>query len=125
MGAEVVGGLLTHSLALLADAGHMLSDAAALGLSLFALRMAQRRPADPLRTYGYHRAEILDALANGAALLAIAVLIAVEAVDRLRAPEAIAAPGMLAVATGGLLVNVVALALLHGSRDASLNTRGA
>jgi cobalt-zinc-cadmium efflux system protein len=125
MVAEAVGGWLTNSLALLADAGHMLSDAAALGLSLFALRLARQRPADPLRTYGYYRAEILAALANGATLVAISVLIAVEAIARLRRPEAVDAKGMLVVATGGLLVNLVALALLHGSRDESLNTRGA
>ncbi len=126
MGAEVVGGLLTHSLALLADAGHMLSDAAALALSLFALWIVDRRPPGSLRTYGYYRAEILAALVNGAALVAIAILIAVEAVARLREPAAaVNAPGMTAVAAGGLLVNLVALALLHGSRRDSLNLRGA
>ena len=125
MFAEAIGGLVTHSLALLADAGHMLSDAAALGLSLFALRMAQRRPADPLRTYGYYRAEILAALANGAALVAISLLIAVEAVGRLRQPSDVEPRGMLAIAAGGLLVNLISLALLHGLRDASLNARGA
>ncbi|HXT19865.1 MAG TPA: cation diffusion facilitator family transporter [Thermoanaerobaculia bacterium] len=125
MGAEVVGGLLTHSLALLADAGHMLSDAAALALSLFALWVVDRRRPGPLSTYGYYRAEILAALVNGAALVAIAILIAVEAVARLRAPAAVDAPGMTAVAAGGLVVNLVALALLHGSRGESLNLRGA
>jgi cobalt-zinc-cadmium efflux system protein len=125
MGAEVVGGLLTNSLALLADAGHMLSDAAALALSAFALWIADRRPPNPLRTYGYYRAEILAALVNGAALVAIAILIAVEAVGRLREPPAVQAAGMVAIAAGGLLVNLVALALLHGSRGDSLNLRGA
>src|SRR6187397_30229 len=125
MVAEVVGGWLTHSLALLADAGHMLSDAAALALSIFALRLARDRPADPLRTYGYHRAEILAALANGAALVGISLLVVVEAIGRLRTPASIEPRGMLAVATGGLLVNVVSLAILPGARDDSLNTRGA
>ncbi|HEV8630671.1 MAG TPA: cation diffusion facilitator family transporter [Thermoanaerobaculia bacterium] len=125
MGAEIVGGWLTNSLALLADAGHMLSDAAALALSLFALWIGDRRPPSALRTYGYYRAEILAALANGAALVAIATLVAADAVARLRAPPAVHAGGMLAVAAGGLVVNAVSLALLHGSRDESLNLRGA
>jgi cobalt-zinc-cadmium efflux system protein len=125
MGAEVVGGLLTNSLALLADAGHMLSDAAALGLSLFALWIADRRAPGPLRTYGYYRAEILAALVNGVALVTIAVLITVEAVGRLRQPPEVLAGGVVAVAVGGLLVNVAALAVLHGSRDDSLNLHGA
>jgi len=125
MGAEVAGGLLTNSLSLLADAGHMLSDAAALALSLFALWIADSRPPGPLRTYGAYRAEILAALANGAALVLIALLVAVEALGRLRDPPAVAAPGMVAVAAGGLVVNVVALFVLHGSRHDSLNMRGA
>ena len=125
MVAEVVGGLLTNSLALLADAGHMLSDAAALGLSLFALWIADRRPPSAIRTYGAHRAEILAALANGATLVAIASWIVVEAVQRLREPPAVEAAGMMVVAAGGLLVNLVALALLHGFRGESLNLRGA
>jgi cobalt-zinc-cadmium efflux system protein len=124
MGAEVVGGVLTGSLALLADAGHMLSDAAALALALFALWIA-RRPATMQRSFGYHRMEILAALTNGAALVAISVLIAIEAVERLRSPTEVAAPGMMAVAAGGLLVNLVGLAVIHGGRDASLNLRGA
>ena len=125
MGAEVAGGLLTGSLALLADAGHMLSDAAALALSLFALWIADRRAPGALRTYGYYRAEILAALVNGAALVAIAILIVVEAVGRLSDPPAVEAAGMTAVAAGGLVVNLAALALLHGSRDLNLNLRGA
>lgn len=125
MGAEVVGGVFTHSLALLADAGHMLSDAAALALSLFALWVVDHRQPGPLRTYGHYRAEILAALVNGAALVAIAILIAVEAVERFRAPAEVNALGMTVVAAGGLAVNLVALALLHGSRRDSLNLRGA
>lgn len=123
-GAEVVGGLLTNSLALLADAGHMVSDAASLALALFALSMAAR-PATPQRTYGYHRLEILAALANGAALVTIAIFLVVEAVQRLEEPPEIFAPGMVAVACGGLLVNLIGLALLHRDREANLNLRGA
>jgi cobalt-zinc-cadmium efflux system protein len=125
LGAEVAGGLVTGSLALLADAGHMVSDAAALGLSLFALGLADRRSPSAARTFGFHRAEILAALANGAALIVIALLVAVEAVERLLAPTPVSAPGLIAVAAGGLLVNVIALWLLHGSRESSLNMRGA
>lgn len=124
MVAEVVGGLLTNSLALLADAGHMLSDVAALALSLFALWIAERPPT-PRRTYGYYRAEILAALANGATLVAISVYIFVEAYHRLWQPPEVQGPGMLAVAVGGLGVNLIGLWLLHGGRRESLNLRGA
>ena len=122
--AEVIGGLLSGSLALLADAGHMLSDVAALALTLFAFWIAQR-PASAKATYGYHRAEILAALANGTALLIIAVFIALEAYERMFAPEPVAGGLMLAVATGGLLVNLIALAILHSGKNADLNMRGA
>jgi cobalt-zinc-cadmium efflux system protein len=123
--AEVAGGLVSGSLALLADAGHMASDAAALGLTLFAMRIARRAPS-PTRTFGYHRAEILAALANGATLVAIAVLIVVEAIGRLRAPVAIDTGVMLGVAVAGLAVNVAGLVILRGGRrGASLNLRGA
>lgn len=124
MVAEVVGGLLTGSLALLADAGHMLSDVAALALSLFALWLAQR-PATDERTFGWHRVEILAALANGSALVAIALVVVIEAVGRMGAPPDVQAGPMLAVATGGLVVNLVGLAVLHGGREGSLNLRGA
>src|SRR6476659_5749403 len=97
--AEAVGGWLTGSLALLADAGHMLSDVAALGLSLFAMGMA-RRPATPRRTYGYHRLEILAALVNGAALVVISVFILIEAWQRFRHPHAVEAPVMMGIAAG-------------------------
>ncbi|HET6574277.1 MAG TPA: cation diffusion facilitator family transporter [Fimbriiglobus sp.] len=122
--AEVVGGLLTNSLALLADAGHMLSDVAALGLSLFAVRVATRPPT-PRRTYGYFRAEILAAATNGATLTAVSIFIFVEAVHRLRQPPAVLGPAMLAVAAGGLAVNLTSLWLLHDGRRGSLNVRGA
>jgi len=124
MAAEVVGGLWTGSLALLADAGHMLSDVAALSLALFALWVAQR-PATPQRTFGYYRAEILAALAHGAALVAVAVFVAAEAVERLQAPRDVLAGPMLAIAAGGLVVNLLSLAILERGRHASLNVRGA
>lgn len=124
MVAEVVGGLWANSLALLADAGHMLSDVAALGLSLFAIRIAQR-PATAERTYGYHRTEILAALANGATLVAISLFIFVEAWERLRAPEPVVGTTVMAIAVGGLLVNLVGMWTLHGGKDESLNVRGA
>ncbi len=121
---ELVGGLVSGSLALLADAGHMTSDAAALAITLFALRMA-RRPPTSRRTYGYHRAEVLAAVANGGALVAIALGILYEAVTRLQAPAPVEGPLMMGVAAGGLLVNLVGLAVLHGGRDQDMNLRGA
>jgi cobalt-zinc-cadmium efflux system protein len=122
--AEAVGGWLTGSLALLADAGHMLSDAAALGLSLFAMWVAQRPP-NPRRTWGYYRTEILAALANGATLAAISVWVVIEAAERFRHPSAVNAPVMMGIAAGGLVVNLVGLRILSGGRDESLNVRGA
>lgn len=122
--AEVAGGIAANSLALLADAGHMLSDVAALGLSLFALWMADR-PSGKGKTYGYYRIEILAALANGATLLGLSVWIVIEAVGRLREPPQVAAPLMLTIAALGLVVNLAALLVLHGGRDESLNVRGA
>lgn len=124
MVAEVAGGLLANSLALLADAAHMLGDAGALGLALFALSFA-RRPATAKHTYGFYRTEILAALANGATLVAIAFSLIVEAWGRFRAPQDVDAGIMLAVATGGLLVNLVSLWVLHGDDHTSLNVRGA
>lgn len=122
--AEVVGGLLSNSLALLADAGHTFADMAALGLSLAALSIAERPPTSR-RTYGYYRAEILAALANGVALVVIAVFVLVEAYARLREPEEVAGGIMMAVAWGGLVVNLIALRVLHGGKAESLNLRGA
>lgn len=124
MVAEVVGGLLSGSLALLADAGHMFTDAGALALSLLAMRMAQRPPS-PEKTYGYVRLEILAALANGATLLAIAVFIVLEAWDRLHDPVLVDGPVMLTVAVMGLGVNVVGALLLHAHAHDNLNVRGA
>lgn len=124
MVAEVVGGLVAGSLALLADAGHMLTDAGSLALSLLAMRWAQRPPS-PEKTFGWVRMEILAALVNGAALLVIAGLIVVEAWDRVRAPVAVDAPVMLAVATLGLGVNVAGALLLRAHAHENLNVRGA
>ncbi len=122
--AEAVGGYLTGSLALMADAGHMLTDVIALSLGLFAVRFAQRS-ATPQRTYGYHRTEILVALAQGALLVGVALALLFEAVQRLGSPHPILAGPMLAIATGGLLVNLAGLALLAGGRAHDLNVRGA
>jgi len=124
MVAEAVGGVLAHSLALLADAGHMLADVAALGLALFVARVAQR-PATPERSYGLVRLEILAALVNGAALIVIAAGIAIEAWHRLRAPPAINGTLVVGVATLGLLTNVVSMRILHRDHHHSLNQRGA
>jgi cobalt-zinc-cadmium efflux system protein len=124
MVAEAVGGWYTGSLALLADAGHMLSDVGALALALFASWVASR-PAGSRWTYGRARAEILAALAQGVALVVVAVLILGEAVERVRAPTAVLGPGMLLIASGGLAVNLASLSILSAGRHASLNVRGA
>ena len=121
---EVAGGLWTGSLALLADAGHMLTDVAAIALSFLAVRFAQRPPS-PLHTYGFLRAEILAALINGAVLLMMAGGILVEAWRRLWAPTEVSGGVMLAVALGGLAVNLLAMWLLHEGAEESLNLRGA
>ncbi|MDQ3996699.1 MAG: cation diffusion facilitator family transporter [Gemmatimonadota bacterium] len=122
--AEVVGGLLSNSLALLADAGHMLTDVGALALSLF-VAWFSRQPGRPEKTYGYLRWEILAALMNGAALLLISVWIAIEAVLRFRTPEPLASGMMLGVAVAGLGVNAAAAWILHPVPGTSLNVRGA
>ncbi len=120
--AEAVGGVLTGSLALLSDAGHMLTDVSALILSLLALWFAER-PADPKKTYGYYRMEILSALANGVLLLGITGLIVYEAYHRFWDPVQVKLGPMMIVATIGLLANVAAMASLHKSQ--SMNVRGA
>ncbi|MEJ7759363.1 MAG: cation diffusion facilitator family transporter [Gemmatimonadaceae bacterium] len=124
MVAEAVGGWLTNSLALMADAGHMLSDAGALALSLFAVWIAQR-PATSRRTYGYHRTEILAALVNGATLVAISLLIFVQAYHRFSRPPEVQGGLMIWIAVGGLLVNMLGLWILNSQRHESLNVRGA
>ena len=122
--AEVIGAWVSNSLALFADAGHMLTDAGALGLSLF-VAWFSRQPASPQRTYGYLRWEIFAAFLNGATLLLVAAWILWEAMLRLRAPEPLEGGVMLAVATVGLLVNAGAAWLLHPTGETSLNMRGA
>ncbi len=121
---EVVGGLLTGSLALLADAGHMASDAVSLGLALFAVWLAER-PATPQRSFGYKRAEILAALANGVTLVAVSVWIFVEAFARLQDPPPILGGWVLAVALVGLAINVAGALVLSRSGGESLNVEGA
>jgi cobalt-zinc-cadmium efflux system protein len=121
---EVIGGLLTGSLALLADAGHMLSDNLSLGLALFAAWLAGR-PATPERTFGYQRAEILAALFNGVTLVAISIWIFIAAYSRLREPPEILGGWMLAVAALGLLVNIAGALVLSRSEGENLNVQGA
>jgi cobalt-zinc-cadmium efflux system protein len=121
---EIVGGVLTGSLALLADAGHMLGDVAALALALGAAWLAAR-PATPKRSYGYRRAEILAALANGLALVAIAIWIFVEAVRRLDNPSRILGGWMLVVALVGVAVNVAAAGILARASVENLNVQAA
>jgi cobalt-zinc-cadmium efflux system protein len=124
MVAEFVGGWLANSLALLADAGHMLSDAASLALSLFALWIARKPPTDE-QTFGYYRAEILAALVNGTTLGAMSIYIFYEAYQRIGEPPAVQGPLMMAVAVGGLFINLAGLWILHGGADDNLNVRGA
>ncbi len=122
--AEVVGGILTNSLALLSDAGHMLSDVAALVMALAALWFAAR-PVTTKKTYGYYRMEILAALANGVTLVVISLLIFYEAMHRLRAPEAVDYRGLMLIAGGGLVVNLISAWILHSAAEENLNMRGA
>jgi cobalt-zinc-cadmium efflux system protein len=122
--AELIGGFLTNSLALLSDAGHMLSDMGALALSLFAFRIA-KRPATVSSTFGYHRVEILAALFNGLTLWLIVGVIFAAAYNRFLDPPAVESYGMMVVASVGLLVNIVAGAILYGSHHHNLNLRGA
>jgi cobalt-zinc-cadmium efflux system protein len=124
MVVEAVGGWLAHSLALLADAGHMLADVAALGLSVLVVALA-RRPATAERTFGLLRLEILAALVNGAALIAISIGIAVEAYHRFYAPQAVQGGLLIAVAAVSLVANAAGVAILHGGHTHSLNQRGA
>jgi cobalt-zinc-cadmium efflux system protein len=121
---EAVGGILAGSLALLADAAHMLSDALSLGLAVGASWLASR-PSTPDRSFGYRRAEILAALANGALLVALALWIFVEAARRLSDPPDVDAGAVLAIGAAGLVVNLVALRVLSRSGGGSLNVRAA
>lgn len=122
--AEVVGGLLTHSLALLADAGHMLTDVGGLALALFAIRFAER-PATPERTYGYYRGEILAALTNAILLVGISIYILLEVYERFRNPPEVASGLMLVIALIGLGVNLAGMLILRAGSSESLNLRGA
>ena len=122
--AEIVGGLLAGSLALLADAAHMLTDAVALALAWLAFRIG-RRPADWRRTYGFDRFQIVAAFTNGIVLFLVALWILVEAAGRLLEPAPVLGGTLLAVAVGGLIVNLVVFGILHGGDRTNLNIRGA
>ena len=124
MAAELIGGLLAGSLALLADAGHMITDAGALFLAWHAFRVS-RRPATPDRSYGHDRFQVLAALINGGALFVVASWIIFEAVGRLRSPVAVLGGPMLLVAALGLAVNIAAYCILHGAGQDNLNIKGA
>ena len=121
---EVAGGILTNSLALLSDAAHMMTDVIALGVSLFAVRLA-RKPADAKRTYGYARMEAIGAMINGGLLFLVAGYILWEAVGRFREPPHVASTGMLVVAGLGLVVNLISMRLLRAGAGQSLNIKGA
>lgn len=121
---EVVGGIMTNSLALLSDAGHMLSDAAALALSYVALSIGQRDVTGK-KTFGYRRFEIFAALINGLTLIALSLYIFYEAIQRFSEPPAVASKGMLIVATLGLLVNIVAAYILQRGDNENLNVKSA
>jgi cation diffusion facilitator family transporter len=122
--AEIVGGVASGSLALLADAGHVATDVIGIGLALAAVTLAQR-PARGRRTFGWQRAEILAAVVNGLLLFGVAAFVAVQAVRRIGQPPEIGSQLMLWVALGGLVANLLALGLLHRGRTESLNARGA
>ncbi|MBT9455350.1 MAG: cation transporter [Burkholderiaceae bacterium] len=122
--AEVFAGVMLNSLALLADAAHMFTDAAALGVALAAVRLGRRR-ADSRRTYGYYRFEILAAAFNALLLFGVAVYILYEAWQRFRSPAEVQPNGMLVVAVLGLVINLVSMRLLRAGKDESLNLKGA
>lgn len=124
MAAEIVGAFVTNSLALLSDAAHMATDTLGLMIALLAVRLS-RRPPDARRTYGYARLEALGALVNGALLFVVGAYILWEAIERFREPQAIASTGMLAIAVLGLVVNLIAMRLLHAGSGESLNVKGA
>src|SRR5262249_29862972 len=121
---EAIGGWLTGSLALLADAGHMLTDVAAMILTLTAFWLAVR-PASASKTYGYYRLEILTALINGVVLIMISGWIVFAAYKRFAAPPQVQSGEMTLIAAGGLLVNIIGAWLLHGAHQDNLNMRGA
>jgi cobalt-zinc-cadmium efflux system protein len=121
---EVVGGILTNSLALLSDAAHMFTDVMALAIAITAIRLS-RLPADRKRTFGYHRFEILAAALNAVLLFLVALYILYEAYQRWVEPPAIESLGMLVVAVAGLVVNLIGMRLLAGGAEANLNVKGA
>ncbi|ABF54290.1 cation diffusion facilitator family transporter [Sphingopyxis alaskensis] len=122
--AEVVGSFVFNSLALLSDAGHMLTDVAALIIALMAIRIGAR-PADDQRTFGYRRFEILAAAFNALMLFAVAIYVLVEALNRFRDPEPVQSTGMLVVAVAGLAINLISMRLLSSGKEQSLNLKGA
>lgn len=122
--AEIVGGLLTHSLALLADAGHMLTDVGGLALALAAIKFSERK-ATPEKTYGYYRLEILAALTNAVILIGVSLYVLYEAYERFKNPPEVQTRAMLVVAVIGLVVNIVGALLLRSSSEESLNMKGA
>lgn len=122
--AEVIGGIVTGSLALLADAGHMLTDVGGLALALFAINMTQRA-ASPNRTYGYYRAEILAALTNAVVLIGISLYILYEAYQRFKNPPEVSSKAMLVVASIGLIINIIGMLILRKGSQQSLNMKGA
>ncbi|MEL7452221.1 MAG: cation diffusion facilitator family transporter [Pseudomonadota bacterium] len=124
MAAEIVGGLISGSLALLADAAHMMTDTASLALAWFGYRLAAK-PADERRSFGFARLRILAAFTNGLALIALAVWIFIEGIQRLIEPQPVLAPVLLGVAILGLLVNIIAFRVLHGGQKDDLNLRAA
>ncbi len=122
--AEVIGGIVTNSLALLADAAHMLTDVVGLLLAFIAIKIGERK-ADPSKTYGYYRTEILAAVINAVVLLGISVYVLVEAYKRFQDPPKVQSTSMLIVAGIGLIVNIVGLMILRKDSEASLNMKGA
>ena len=122
--AEVIGGFLTKSLALLADAGHMLTDVGGLGLALFSIHLTQRK-ASAQRTFGYYRAEILAALTNAVVLIAISIYILYEAYQRFKNPPEVSSKTMLIVAAFGLAVNIAGIYILRSGSKENLNMKGA
>ena len=121
---EILGGVAFNSLALLADAAHMLSDVGGLGIALYAQRL-MLRPASARHTYGWQRGEVVGALANGATLIAVVGWIGYEGIKRLMDPEPVVGAGLLMVAAAGLVINLVSARVLAGARGGSLNLRGA
>ncbi|QCQ99376.1 cation diffusion facilitator family transporter [Brevundimonas sp. SGAir0440] len=121
---EVIGGLVSNSLALLSDAAHMFTDAAALAIALLAIKIGQR-PADEKRTFGYRRFEILAAAFNAVLLFVVAGYVLYEGIKRILDPEPVGSIGMLIVAAAGLVINLISMRILSSGKDRSLNVKGA